>query len=227
MAQSSVGVGRDLSAVRLWAEMLTLFVGMPLVMAFLLPPNAMQATLIGVMLVGIALLFVTPGWRWRRLITGPLLSQWRLLLVFTIGSAIVVTALVFLRYPGAFLWIPLERPGLWLAIMTFYPTVLVIPQEILFRPLFFERYGHLFPNVSIAIGVNSAFFGLAHLFYWNWPAVVLTTVASVFFAYAYVTLRSFPLAWLLHVIGGLLVFTLGLGWDFFHGAVGTTPPFAQ
>jgi hypothetical protein len=41
------------------------------------------------------------------------------------------------------------------------------------------------------------------------------------FAWAYVSQRSFALACVLQAIGGLIIFTSGLGIYFYHGAIGT------
>lgn len=204
---------------QLWVEMLVLFVGAPLAMAFYMPPPMIYVTIGGLLLIGATLLALTPGWRWRRLVEGGLLRHWPLLLAFTLGAAIVIGALVVQLVPERLLSLPLQRPELMLMIAALYPVMLALPQEILFRPLFFERYGRLFANDAVAIGVNSALFGLAHLFYWNLPAVVLSALGSLVFAIAYRRLGSFPLAWALHVIGGLLVFGLGLGVFFYHGAI--------
>lgn len=206
--------------LRLWAEVLVLFVGAPLAMALLMPPRWIYPTIGGLLAIGVVLLALTPGWRWRRLIEGPVLKHWPFILVFTIGAALLVALLVVQLVPHRWLELPLRRPDIWRMVMLGYPIFLVIPQEILFRPLFFERYDALFPNAYTAIAVNSGLFGLAHLFYWNAPAVVLTTLGSIFFAIAYREYKSFPLAWLLHTIGGLLIFTLGLGIFFYHGAIG-------
>ena len=62
-------------------------------------------------------------------------------------------------------------------------------------------------------------FGLAHLFYLNWVAVMLTMAGGLVFAWAHVERGSFWLAGLLHMIAGWAVFTAGLGGFFYHGAI--------
>lgn len=205
--------------IRRWTELGLLFVGAPLVMAFAMAPAHFRPTLFGLGAVGIGLLLLTRGFCWRGLLRGKVLAHWPLIAAFTLGSIAVVTAVVLIATPQSLLSFPLYRTELWLFVMIAYPIILVTPQELIFRPLFFERYGHLFPSKWTAIFVNSVLFALAHLFYWNWPAVALTFIANFFFAYAYVEKRSFALAWVLHAIGGQLVFTLGLGRYFFHGAI--------
>ena len=48
--------------------------------------------------------------------------------------------------PGQAFALPRRAPGLWLAILALYPLLSAAPQEILFRVLFFRRYGALFPS---------------------------------------------------------------------------------
>lgn len=204
---------------RLWLEFLVLFVGVPAAMATVVPVRYAFPLLAAMTVVGVALLALTPGFRWRALIEGPLGPHWRATLIFTLGTAIVATALTLWLRPAWFLFLPREVPGLWAMILLLYPVLSVIPQELLYRPLFFERYGALLGGPSVAIAVNALCFGLAHAFYANWVAVTLTTVGGAAFAWAYVHARSFPLAVLWHTLAGQLIFTSGLGRFFYHGAI--------
>jgi hypothetical protein len=90
-----------------------------------------------------------------------------------------------------------------------------LPQELVFRVLFFRRYGGLMPGRAAALAVNAGVFSFAHLMYWNWPALVLTLV----FAWAYERQGNFPAAVLLHALAGWILFTLGLGVFFYAGFV--------
>ena len=210
---------------RRWLEFVALFVGVPLAMAFAMEPRFFQPTLFALLVVGVGLLLLTRGFRWRRLLEGPVLPHWRLILFFTAGAVLTIFGAIYLieatsGRSGLLFNLLRQRPELVAFISVAYPIFMVVPQEVMFRALFFERYGDLFGDKWAAIAVNSVVFGLAHLFYWNWPAVGLTFLANFFFAYAYVELRSFPLAWLLHSIGGVLIFSMGLGFYFYHGAIG-------
>jgi len=101
-----------------------------------------------------------------------------------------------------------------------YPLFSALPQELIFRVLFVERYAGLFPNKAWTVAVNAACFGLAHLFYGNWIAPLLSALGGLVFAWAYVYRRSFPYAVLLHAVAGQIIFTSGLGIFFYHGAIG-------
>ena len=103
---------------------------------------------------------------------------------------------------------------LWVLVMLFYPVFSVIPQEIIFRVLFFERYSCLFKNQFMYVVLNSIIFAYIHLVFHNFHAFFITLITSPIFAYAYVN-KSFKTCFLVHTIGGQLVFTYGLGKYFY------------
>jgi membrane protease YdiL (CAAX protease family) len=195
------------------------YLGLPILLAFVLPPSAMFPLLFAATLVGIVLLGLTPGFAWRELFRGWHRSDWRLVAGVTAVTAAVSGLLVWWLVPHMALSLPRRAPELWLTIMALYPLLSALPQELVFRPLFFRRYGHLFPAGHSALLANGALFGLAHLMFWNWPAVLLSTAGGLIFAHAYVHRGSFPLAVILHAICGAIIFTSGLGTFFYHGAV--------
>jgi len=102
----------------------------------------------------------------------------------------------------------------WVAVMIFYPIFSVIPQEIIFRVLFFERYSCLFKNQFLYLILNSIIFAYIHLVFQNFHAFFITLITSPVFAHAYVN-KSFKTCFLTHTIGGQLVFTYGLGKYFY------------
>ena len=206
--------------LRLWAEFLTLYVGGPLVLALLLPPRMMFTALGAMTFVGILLLHLTPGFRWRSLALGwRRLSLWSVL-VFSVATAVVAGAATWWLFPGRLFSLPLAAPSLWLTIMLAYPLVSALPQEVLFRALFFRRYGSLFPAPALAVPLNAALFAFAHLMYGHPLVFAMTFFGGLAFAWAYAVKGSFPGAVLLHALGGQIVFTSGLGILFYSGAVG-------
>ena len=221
LQETAPGVGARRTA-RLWAEFLILFLGMPLAMATVLSDRHPFAVLGVMTLVGLALLAVTPGFRWRSLLPSQALGRhWRATAVFLLGASGLIYAVTHTYLPHRLFAMPLYNERLWLMIMALYPIFSALPQELLYRSLFFERYGVLFGGHGrLAILVNGLCFGLAHLFFYNPVAILLSTLGGVAFAYAYVTYRSFPLAFLWHSLAGQLVFTIGLGLFFYHGAIG-------
>ena len=205
---------------RLWIEFSALFIGVPLIMAATFGLYPLFPVIIGLAGVSCILLRLTPGWDWKMLWKGPVLGEWRIILIYTLVTLATCLTVVFATIPERFLEIPMHRPALWIMIMTLYPLVSAFPQEIIFRSLFFERYGVLFSNAWIAILVNGAAFGFGHLFYDNWITIAMTGCGGAIMAWAYLRNRSVLLAWLLHSISGQIIFTVGLGSYFYHGAVG-------
>ena len=211
------------SRLQLWSELLALFVGVPTLMAVFFEFLQRQRLLFGLiwLLAGVALflLFRTPGWQARSLLRGPVLGEWRLILVFWVVTALVSTGFVFAINPDLFLSFALARPEIWLMVMIAYPIASALPQEIIFRSLFFERYGELFPSTALLIAANGVLFGLGHLFYDNWITITMTAAGGAIMGWAYLRHRSMLLAWVMHALAGQLVFTAGLGRYFYSGAI--------
>lgn len=200
------------------AEFAALYLGAPLVLALGLPPSSLFTALFGVTALGVVLLALTPGFAWRELTTGWRGLDWgHVALVAAIAAAGCVGMVLWL-VPGQFLSLPRRMPELWLMIMALYPLLSALPQEVVFRPLFFRRYGGLFPGVGAAAAVNALLFGLAHLMFWNWVAVGLSVVGGAIFAHGYLR-GGFAMAVVLHAVCGAIMFTSGLGMFFYHGAV--------
>lgn len=208
---------------RLWAEFAALYVGAPLVMAATFGLYPLLPVLIGFAALACLLLHITPGWRWRKLFAGPVLGEWRLILLFSAVAAAVSLLVVFAFAPQRFLELPVNRTGLWLMILVLYPVFSALPQELIFRSLFFERYGALFPNRWAAIAANGAAFALGHLFFGAWVTLLMTGAGGAIMGWAYLRRRSFGLALALHALAGQIIFTVGLGVYFYHGAVQGAP----
>ena len=212
---------RDVAGRRwLAAEFAWLYVALPMAMAFLMPPGWLWPVFLGLMAVALALLAVTPGFAWRELGAGWGRLDVRAVAALAVATAAVAALLVWLLVPGQALALPRRSPGLWLLIMALYPLLSALPQELLFRVLFFRRYGALFESRPTAVAMNAAAFALAHLMFWNWVALALTFAGGLIFARAYLGRGGFALAVVLHAVAGMILFTSGLGVFFYHGAVG-------
>ncbi|MFN3971014.1 MAG: lysostaphin resistance A-like protein [Gemmobacter sp.] len=202
---------------RLWAEWGAFFLGLPLVIALFLPPSAMFAALFTATALGIALLHLTPGFRWGDLVRGGV--EWRAVAVFaavTLATALVVSWVTTAGRPLAF---ATANPGLLVMILILYPVLSALPQEVVFRPLFFRRYGAILPGGWPGIALNAAVFSFAHLMYWSWIVAGMTFFGGLAFAWAYERRGSFALAVVLHAVAGQIVFALGLGMFFYSGNV--------
>lgn len=107
-----------------------------------------------------------------------------------------------------------------LLIILFYPLFSALPQELVFRTLYYERYMRLFNSTWAAILINAVIFGLAHLLFGNWLAVLATAVLSVVISIGYLRHRSLLLSTFEHALYGNFVFIIGLGEFFYKGAAG-------
>ena len=122
--------------------------------------------------------------------------------------------------PELFLRFPRESPRVWMMVMFFYPVFSVYPQELIFRAFMFHRYEPLFGSDRNLVIVSALTFGLAHLFFANLLAPLLSTVGGYIFARTYAHSRSTLQATIEHGLWGDVLFTLGLGWYFYGGSIG-------
>ncbi|WP_245999076.1 CPBP family glutamic-type intramembrane protease [Paracoccus methylarcula] len=100
----------------------------------------------------------------------------------------------------------------------FLPASVGIAARLIFRPLFFHRYGSLLPEGRGAIAINALIFSFAHLMYWSWVVAAMTFVGGWIFARAYLR-HGFPAAWILHAVAGNLLFAVGMGYYFWSSNV--------
>lgn len=144
-------------------------------------------------------------------------AEWRRI-AFQAGlGALGFLGLVLLMRPGALFDLPGRRPVTWAWLVALYPLLSVVPQEILFRTLFFQRYAPLWRARATQVLVSGLSFGLAHAFYGHWLTVALATAGGVLFAASYARTRSLSLVVLEHSLYGVLLFTIGLGTFFATG----------
>jgi membrane protease YdiL (CAAX protease family) len=204
---------------RLAAEFAALYLGMPLLLALAVPADWFWAVLSAVTAAAVWLLALTPGFRWRELAQGWTRVDWRLVAGVALLTALACALLVWWLVPGQALWLPRRSTGLWLAILALYPFLSALPQELIFRVLFFRRYGRLFGDRGVAVVVSAAVFAFAHLMFWNWVALALTFAGGLIFAGGYLGRGGFAAAVALHAVCGWILFTSGLGSFFYHGAV--------
>lgn len=118
-----------------------------------------------------------------------------------------------------FIYFVSAEPGLWFVFILLYPLLAVYPQELVFRAFFFHRYGELFSSGFTLILLNGISFGIAHLFYANWFAPVLSMFGGMLFAYRYKKTDSLLAAAIEHGLWGNFLFTIGLGWYFYSGSI--------
>ena len=200
------------------AEFAALYVALPLVMALALPADWLWPVVLGATLLAVVLLARTPGFAWAELGRGWRRLPWGQVAAVGAATAAAAGLLVWLLVPSQAFVLPRRATGLWLAILVLYPFLSALPQELIFRVLYFRRYARLFPPRA-AVALNGLVFALAHLMFWNPVALGLTFIGGVVFARAYLGRGGFALAVVLHAVAGAIIFTSGLGAFFYHGAV--------
>ena len=210
--------------IYLTIEWLAIFVGVPIVLYFTGTPGTITTLLIIAALCWVAL-FRMPNYHYKWL-RGLVAIKWknfeRILLLFLL-SAMAIALFTFEIERDRFLRFPFEKPLTWLAVMIIYPVLSVYPQEIIYRLFFFKRYETLFPNKWVMITMSALAFGFAHIIFYNYIAVLFSTVGGFLFAYTYHKHGSLLLTSIEHTMYGCFIFTIGLGW-YFHGSGGLPSP---
>jgi uncharacterized protein len=218
MRKSRSSVGAVDRSARLLAEFLGLYVLVPALIAFFLPARMMFPALFGFTGLGLVMLHRTPGFTWAELVRGFRSVPWGQVAGFALAAGLVSWGVIRATRPEAAFALARSNPALLAMIFALYPILSALPQELIFRPLFFRRYGALLPGGRVGIVLNGAVFSFAHLMYWNWVVAAMTFAGGMVFASAYLH-RGFPLAVILHSVAGWAVFALGLGVFFYSGNV--------
>lgn len=202
----------------LWIEFAALYFGAPLAIALFLPAGQLFTALVIFSVVGMLLLWRTGGFDWRAMVRGWSRVPWLETLGIAVATLLAGLVILWWTRPDAIFAILRFRPEFLPVIWIFYPLLSALPQELIFRPLFFHRYGGLLPAGASAIGVNAAIFSFAHLMYWSWVVALMTFVGGWIFARAYLR-YGFPAAWVLHAVAGNVLFAVGMGAYFYTGNV--------
>lgn len=111
------------------------------------------------------------------------------------------------------------KPELWSVVMVVYPIVSALPQEFIFCTFFFARFKPLFGNERNLIIASSIVFAYAHVLYINPVAPILSLFGGYIFASTYTKHKSLALVTIEHALYGNALFTIGLGYYFYGGAV--------
>ncbi|MFA3918979.1 CPBP family intramembrane glutamic endopeptidase [Ruegeria hyattellae] len=204
---------------RLKLEFALFYLAAPVSIAVLLPPTMMFPALFAFTGLGLGLLNFTPDFRWAELRHGWREWTWREVAFFAVVTLGFCTGLIYALRPEAAFFLLRQRPELLAMIWLGYPLVSALPQELLFRPLFFRRYGTILPEGARADILNAAIFAFAHLMYWSWLVALMTFAGGLLFSWAYRQRGSFVYAVLLHAVAGNILFAVGLGVYFYSGNV--------
>ena len=206
----------------LWAEFLALFIAVPLSLYFirhLLAFNVIPLVILIALICGVYL-WRNQGFDWQGMWS---LGRFRanlcpILLTFAPAAALLTLASYFLL-DEHFCRFPRERPLVWLMVMLLYPLLAALPQELVFRTFFFQRYEPLFGSKALLMLASAFSFALAHVWYANWIAPTMSLAGGLLFAYRYERSGSLLAVGLEHGLWGNFLFTVGLGWYFYSGSI--------
>ena len=146
-------------------------------------------------------------------------AEWRRILGQYLLAVPGLVGLLWLAKPDLLFSLPRQHPKLWLMVMLAYPLLSVLPQELIYRAYFFERYAPLFGRGTGRVLASALVFALGHLVFHNWPAVGLTLVGGWLFARTYQRTGSLLLVAAEHALYGCAVFTIGYGQYFLDGTL--------
>ncbi len=205
----------------LWLECLALTVALPTILYIFPMRGAVFGILWLLTLVIIVAMYRKGAWKRKEIFRTDLVcwKELKPILFRFVLSALVLGTGVALFEPERLLSLPQEKPQLWMMIMVIYPLLSVFPQEVIFRTFFFWRYSEIFSNPRSLIYASGIAFGYVHVIFDNWVALLLSCIGGVLFAQTYDRTRSLALVWIEHALYGCFIFTIGLGWYFYSGAV--------
>jgi CAAX protease family protein len=208
---------------RLALELLLIFIGLPLAFDQLLHRGYRRLLFPGMWALGLwacRALARDPAFDWQQLLVLPKLDLNLAVVLVRMALAVLTVALAARRLGYAPPEIP---PALRLLIFTLYPLLSVIPQGLIWRVFFVQRYAPLFGSGVTLLIASALAFAFAHIIFRNPIAVAVTIIGGACFAHTYLSTGSMLLADFEHAIDGLAVFSFGLGRFLYLGAARKQP----
>ena len=193
-------------------EFLFIFLALPLIIFFWDSTIIVFVTLYLVFILSVVILYFDKTFL---LVSLKKKIDWKFVSIFTVSFICLGFIYVLLIDKNLLFIFPKTNFKLWLFVIIVYPFLSVIPQEIVYRVFFFQRY---FPknnnNFNFLIILNMFVFSYGHLVFNNFHAILITAIVSPIFTFAYLK-KSFLTCVVLHSLGGQIIFTLGLGKYFY------------
>lgn len=205
--------------IYLICEFILLFFGLPLAVEFgLLNDNVVSLLWKATMLCLMALL-LSRSFSCRQLWIGnakradlkPILKRF-------VIAAVLLAAFVAYVTPDMLFNFVRQAPHVWIIVIMLYPILSVYPQGVIYRSFLFHRYRELFRSPWQRIIASAVAFSFMHIVFGTIIAPTLTLVGGLLFAWTYERTKSQLLASFEHAMYGCLIFTVGWGWFFYHGA---------
>ena len=189
-------------------EFFLIFIFLPIILFYISETKLIFATLYIVFFFSLWKLKKDNTFNFSRLKNKP---DWKFIFLYFLIFSLLGFFYTFFVDKSLFFVFPKESPKVWLLVIILYPLFSVIPQEFVYRVFFLQRYKNILSkNLLMNYFVNSLVFSYAHIVFQNYHAVIITALVSPIFYYSYEK-KSFLTCILVHSIGGLLIFTYGLG----------------
>jgi membrane protease YdiL (CAAX protease family) len=195
-------------------ELVTLFIGLPLLYYFDILPGHKSLPLLVVFVLVLIYLITSKKFNRKELGFNNFMGWKGLITRMAIGTLIIFIATIAF-IPEALFYLPKNNPMLWALIMIFYPLWSAFTQELIYRPFFFFRYQSVFENKNVLAIVNGLLFGFLHFIFGNWIAVVGATIIGTIWAFSYQRHKSLLAVAIEHAFIGNMLYTIGLG-QFFY-----------
>lgn len=197
-------------------EFAGLYIGVPLLFYFDLIPVPKIAALLVVTLLCVLVLWFDRKLDFSHLFHQPDTDGNTGLAARSLVVALTVCGLVLWLQPSRLLGFPREQPVVWMVVMLLYPVLSAVPQELVYREYFFQRYEGLFTSHKVRALVSAAAFSFLHIIYDNGWALALSLSGGLLFVDTYLKTRSLWFVSLEHALYGCLVFTIGMGNYFYE-----------
>lgn len=189
-------------------EFFLIFIFLPIILLFISDTKLIFTTLYIVFFFSLCKIKKDKTFNFSRLKKKP---DWKFIFLYFLIFSLIGFFYTFFVDKSLFFVLPKESPKVWLLVIILYPIFSVIPQEFIYRVFFFQRYKNILSkNLFIKYFINSFVFSYAHIVFQNYHAVIITALVSPIFYYSYKR-KSFLTCILVHSIGGIIIFTYGLG----------------
>lgn len=192
-------------------EFLFIFLALPLIIFFWDSTIIVFVTLYLVFILSVVILYFDKTFL---LVSLKKKIDWMFVTIFALSFICLGFIYVLLIDKNLLFSFPKTNFRLWLFVIIVYPFLSVIPQEIVYRVFFFQRYFPKNNNFNFLIILNMFVFSYGHLVFNNFHAILITAIVSPIFTFAYLK-KSFLTCVVLHSLGGQIIFTLGLGKYFY------------
>ena len=194
------------------AELLLLFLGIPLLIYFDRDFIHPSMIILPVLLFIFIVLRRTTDFNWKELFRWQVPSR----MVWRHGLIVLATLAVMLGYVLLFerdqlFNLPRNNPWIFVALCFFYPVFSAFGQEIIYRTFLFRRFRTLFMKEWFFTAISGITFSFMHIVYYDPVSMIITFIGGLYFAQVYLWTRSVLFTSVLHGCMGIIIFGVGLG----------------